>query len=114
MPPWRSLLAVYRRLEARGEIRGGRFINGFVGEQFALPAALERLRALRKTPAARTPAPTIVSAADPLNLLGIVLPGARLSPYSNQAIAYQNGVALEVGLVGELISRLQQVEPGRG
>jgi len=112
MPSWRGLLGVYRRLEARGEIRGGRFINGFVGEQFALPSALERLRALRKTPAAL--APTILSAADPLNLLGIVLPGARLSPYSNQAIAYQNGVALEVGLVGELISRLQQAEPGRG
>jgi ATP-dependent Lhr-like helicase len=112
MPPWRNLLGVYRRLEARGEIRGGRFINGFVGEQFALPAALERLRALRKIPAPL--APTIVAAADPLNLLGIVLPGARLSPYSNQAIAYQNGVALDVGLVGELISRLQQVEPWRG
>jgi ATP-dependent Lhr-like helicase len=112
MPPWRGLLAVYRRLEARGEIRGGRFINGFVGEQFALPSALERLRALRKTPAVL--APTILAAADPLNLLGIVLPGARLSPFSNQAIAYQNGVALEVGLFGELISRLQQVEPGRG
>ena len=49
MPTWRSLLAVYRRLEARGEIRGGRFVNGFVGEQFALPTAVETLRALRRT-----------------------------------------------------------------
>ena len=115
MPPWRSLLALYRRLEARGEIRGGRFISGFVGEQFALPAALEALRSRRNTPIARAElAPTIVAAADPLNLVGIVAPGARLSPYSNQAIAYQNGLALEVGLVGELISRLQQVNPARG
>ena len=105
MPAWRSLLAVYRRLEARGEIRGGRFVNGFVGEQFALPTAVETLRSLRRTQAEQ--APIIVSAADPLNLVGIITPGARLSLYSNQAIAYRGGVPVEVGLVGELISRLQ-------
>jgi ATP-dependent Lhr-like helicase len=113
LPPWRSLLAIYRRLEARGEIRGGRFVNGFVGEQFALPAALDSLRRQRRAeaPAAqkRSQPPVILSAADPLNLVGIVSPGARLSPYSNQAIAYQNGIPVDVGLVGELISRLQHL-----
>jgi len=105
MPTWRCLLAVYRRLEARGEIRGGRFVNGFVGEQFALPIAVETLRSLRRRETDQTP--ILVSAADPLNLVGIITPGARLSLYSNQAIAYRAGVAVEVGWVGELISLLQ-------
>ncbi len=105
MPPWRALLGVYRRLEARGEIRGGRFVNGFVGEQFALPKAVESLRAARNR--LRSSQPVIVSAADPLNLVGIITAGARLSPYSSQAIAYQNGLVLEVGLLGELATRLQ-------
>ena len=110
MPLWRSLLAIYRRLEARGEIRGGRFVHGFVGEQFALPEALELLRTRRREsaqPANREP--SIVSAADPLNLVGIISPGARLSPYSNQAIAYQNGMVIDIGSLGELISRLQHL-----
>jgi ATP-dependent Lhr-like helicase len=55
------------------------------------------------------PGLVIVSAADPLNLVGIITPGARVSPYSNQAIAYQNGVAIDVGLLGELLSRLQHL-----
>jgi ATP-dependent Lhr-like helicase len=119
LPPWRSLLAIYRRLEARGEIRGGRFVNGFVGEQFALPSALDSLRGQRRaeTPAAQkiSQPPVLLSAADPLNLVGIVSPGTRLSPYSNQAIAYQNGVAVDVGMVGELISRLQHLaQPRQG
>jgi ATP-dependent Lhr-like helicase len=107
IPPWRTLLGIYRRLEARGEIRGGRFVNGFVGEQFALPRAVEGLRVTRRSETgARL---VIVSAADPLNLVGIITPGARVSSYSNQAIAYQNGVAIEVGLLGELLSRLQHL-----
>ena len=104
-PPWRSLLGVYRRLEARGEIRGGRFVNGFVGEQFALPVALEKLRAERK--AGPQDEAVIVSAADPLNLLGILTPGARISPYSNQVIAYQNGLVAEVGPLGSVLSQMQ-------
>jgi ATP-dependent helicase Lhr and Lhr-like helicase len=107
MPPWRTLLGIYRRLEARGEIRGGRFVNGFVGEQFALPRAVEALRVMRRSET--QPGLVIVSAADPLNLVGIITPGARVSPYSNQAIAYQNGVAIDVGLLGELLSRLQHL-----
>ena len=107
MPPWRSLLAVYRRLEARGEIRGGRFVGGFVGEQFALPQAIDSLRALRR--GEEHEPPVVVSAADPLNLLGIVFPGTRVSPYSNQVIAYVDGLPVGVGLLGEILSRLQEL-----
>ena len=106
-PPWRSLLGIYRRLEARGEIRGGRFVNGFVGEQFALPQAVDALREIRRKPA--NDETVLISAADPLNLLGIITPGSRLSPYSNQMIAYRDGTAVGVGLLGDLLSRLQHL-----
>jgi ATP-dependent Lhr-like helicase len=76
-PPWRDLLPVLRRMEARGEIRGGRFVSGFTGEQFARSEALDLLRAIRRTPDS-SPAVT-VSNADPLNLTGIILPGPRVS-----------------------------------
>ena len=105
-PSWRSLLAVYRRLEARGEIRGGRFVNGFVGEQFALPEAVERLRAERRSK--DTLEPVVISCADPLNLVGILTPGGRISPYSSQVIAYQNGAPVDIGLLGAVLSRLRQ------
>jgi ATP-dependent helicase Lhr and Lhr-like helicase len=104
-PPWRNLLSVYRRLEARGEIRGGRFVSGFVGEQFALPGAIEALREIRRTP--QSTETIVVAAADPLNLIGIIIPGNRVSPYSNQVIAYRGGVAVGIGLLGEILSRLQ-------
>jgi ATP-dependent Lhr-like helicase len=71
---------MYRKLEAQGEIRGGRFVSGFVGEQFARPEAVELLREIRRDQTAGD-APT-VSAADPLNLAGIVTPGPRVSPLS--------------------------------
>jgi len=105
-PPWRSLLAVYRRLEARGEIRGGRFINGFVGEQFALPEAVDRLRAQRRSKDSQDP--VVICSADPLNLVGILTPGGRISPYSNQVIAYHDGMPVDAGLLGAVLSRLQQ------
>ena len=101
-------MAVYRRLEARGEIRGGRFVNGFVGEQFALPEAIERLRAERRCK--DTDEPVVISTADPLNLVGILTAGGRVSPYSNQVIAYENGTPVEVGLLGAVLSRLEQKE----
>ena len=71
--PWRDLLRVYRRLEARGEIRGGRFVGGFSGEQFASPDAVHLLRSIRRTEADGSM--IAISAADPLNMLGILLPG---------------------------------------
>jgi len=104
-PPWRNLLQVLRRMEARGEVRGGRFVDGLVGEQFALPEAVETLRAIRRRPA--NGELVLVAAADPLNLLGIILPGARVSPYSGQVIAYRDGVPVEVGELGAVRSRLQ-------
>ncbi|MGH7829776.1 MAG: Lhr family helicase, partial [Candidatus Binatia bacterium] len=108
MPSWRTLLQIYRRLEAQGEIRGGRFVNGFVGEQFALPEAVEQLRAVRRN---RSDYHTVViSSADPLNFVGILTPGARVSPYSNQAIAYRDGVPVEIGPLGSVLSRLQQTQ----
>jgi ATP-dependent helicase Lhr and Lhr-like helicase len=104
-PPWRSLLTVLRRMEARGEVRGGRFVDGLVGEQFALPEAVETLRAMRRRPANGDI--VLVAAADPLNLVGILVPGARVSPYSGQVIAYRDGVPVEVGELGAVRSRLQ-------
>ena len=74
MPSWRTLLPIYRRLEARGEIRGGRFVGGFIGEQFALPEAVDGLRAVRRQP--KESETIIIAAADPLNLVGILTPGS--------------------------------------
>ncbi len=84
VPPWRALLAALRRLEARGEIRGGRFVAGFIGEQFARPDAVELLRNVRRDGDARDA--VLVSAADPLNLVGIVTPGARVSALSGSMV----------------------------
>jgi ATP-dependent Lhr-like helicase len=105
VPSWRVLLDVYRRLEARGEIRGGRFVSGFVGEQYALPEAVDLLRAVRRSHSETKT--VIVSSADPLNLVGILTPGSRISPYSNQAIVYRDGVPVDVGPLGAVRSRLQ-------
>jgi ATP-dependent Lhr-like helicase len=88
--PWRDLLRCLRRLEARGEIRGGRFIGGFTGEQFALPDAVQLLRSIRRT--AADGSMISVSAADPLNLLGIVVPTGRLSPSASNRVLYRDGI----------------------
>ncbi len=102
---WRAILVALRRLEARGEIRGGRFVASFVGEQFALPEAVEALRSTRRDKASSEV--TVISAADPLNLVGIITAGDRISPLSGDVIAFQNGVPIEVGPLGEVRSRLQ-------
>jgi ATP-dependent Lhr-like helicase len=107
-PRWRTLLPIYRRLEARGEIRGGRFVAGFVGEQFALPEAVDGLRAVRRQ--AKGAETVIVAAADPLNLSGILTPGARLSPFTQQVLVYRSGVPVEAGPLGAVKSRLQGQE----
>ena len=103
--PWWRLLGVYRRLEARGEIRGGRFVGGFVGEQYALPEAVEALRAARKSPEEITP--TFLSAADPLNLVGVLTPGPKVPSSRGLMVAYRNGVVVGTGTLGELKSALQ-------
>jgi ATP-dependent Lhr-like helicase len=91
LPTWRELLIAFRRLEDRGEIRGGRFVDGFLGEQFALPVAVESVRAMRKLPASNE---TItLSAADPLNLVGILVPGERVPSISGKTVTFRDGVA---------------------
>ncbi len=105
VPPWRTLLGVYRRLEARGEVRGGRFIAGLVGEQFALPEAVEALRATRREDDHAHV--VVVAAGDPLNLVGILTPGARVSPLSGQVIAFADGAPIEIGDLGAVRSRLR-------
>jgi ATP-dependent Lhr-like helicase len=87
-PKWRDLLNILRRLEARGEIRGGRFISGFSGEQYALPEAMDSLRAARNRDCS---AIIPVSAADPMNLAGIVIPGDRISAVPGKQVVYRNG-----------------------
>jgi len=95
LPKWRELRIAFRRLEDRGEIRGGRFVDGFLGEQFALPVAVESLRATRRMP----PSGEIVtlSAADPLNLIGIVVPGERVPAISGRTLSFRDGVAVQEG-----------------
>jgi ATP-dependent helicase Lhr and Lhr-like helicase len=93
LPKWRELQIAFRRLEARGEIRGGRFVDGFLGEQFALPIAVESLRATRKLPP--TGEVVTISAADPLNLVGVVVPGERIPAISGRTVTYRDGVPLE-------------------
>jgi ATP-dependent Lhr-like helicase len=104
LPPWRELARRYRRWEAQGRIRGGRFVSGFVGEQFALPEAVEGLRAARR---AEDEEPVLISAADPLNLVGILLPGERVSPRSGLRVALLRGGVAGVGALGDLRSRLR-------
>jgi ATP-dependent Lhr-like helicase len=89
-PPWRELLPLYRALEARGEIRGGRFVAGLSGEQFALPEAVEAMRAVRRAPPAGERVE--LSGADPLNLVGGILPGAKVPATLGARVAYLDGV----------------------
>jgi len=99
LPPWYELLSVYRRLEARGEIRGGRFVAGFSGEQYAAPDAISTLRGLRREP--ETGMLVSVSAADPLNLVGILTPGPRVPALAGNRVLYRDGVPLAVQVAGE-------------
>ncbi len=100
LPPWRELLRVLRRLEARGEIRGGRFVAGVSGEQFALPEAVGLLRDVRREE--RTGALVSVSGADPLNLVGILTPGARLPALTGNRVLYRDGVPVALLAGGEV------------
>jgi len=99
LPPWRELFYVYRRLEARGEIRGGRLVSGFAGEQFALPEAADLLRAVARDAA---PDRVSLSAADPLNLVGIVTPGERVPALSGNRVLFEQGVPVAVQSGGEV------------
>jgi len=106
--PWRDLARVYRLLEARGDIRGGRFVSGMSGEQFALPDAVARLREIRRAdPNDRLIA---LSAADPLNLTGIVTPGDRIRTVAGNRVVYRNGVPV-AAMEGDMLRSLGEVEP---
>ncbi len=95
LPKWRELLIALRRLEDRGEIRGGRFVSGFLGEQFALPEAVESVRAMRNLPASGEV--ITISAADPLNLVGFIVPGDRVAAISGKYVSFRDGVAVDSG-----------------
>ena len=99
LPPWRDLLRVYHRLEARGEIRGGRFVAAVAGEQFALPEALGLLREVRKRPL--TGEMLAVSAVDPFNQLGTLLPGSRVPALAANRILFRDGLPVAVLAAGK-------------
>jgi ATP-dependent Lhr-like helicase len=106
--PWRELARVYRRMEARGEIRGGRFVSGMSGEQFALAEAVDRLREVRREgPDGRL---IVISAADPLNLAGILTSGERVRAIPTNRLAYRNGVAVSV-MEGDFLRPLAEMDP---
>jgi len=100
LPPWRELLMALRRLEARGEIRGGRFVAGFSGEQFALPEAVGVLRGTRNEDKAGKL--SAVSGADPLNLAGVLLPGPKVPALYSNRVVFRDGIALAALVSGEV------------
>ena len=101
LPPWRELLRVYHRLEARGEIRGGRFVTGISGEQFALPEAVALLREVRRRP----PSGELirVSGSDPLNLAGTLLPGEKVPALAGNRLLYRDGVPVAARVAGKIV-----------
>ena len=104
LPPWRDLARVYRRLEAQGEIRGGRFVAGVTGEQFALPEAIAAMREVRRRPADGQW--VSISGADPLNLVGVLTPGARVAGLTANRVVFRDGVP-----VGSLVGRAVEIDP---
>jgi ATP-dependent Lhr-like helicase len=98
LPPWRELLYVYRRLEARGEIRGGRFVEGFSGEQFALPEAVSMVRDIRRR--GEQQAFVSLSALDPINLTGVITPGERVPAQAGNRVLYRDGVPVAMHVAG--------------
>ncbi|TWI69781.1 ATP-dependent Lhr-like helicase [Pseudoduganella lurida] len=99
LPPWRELLAVYHRLEARGEVRGGRFVAGLSGEQFALPEAIPLLREMRRRPHAGSY--VAVSGVDPLNLCGTLLPGDKVPALAGNRILFRDGAPVATQVAGK-------------
>ena len=108
LPPWRELLYVYRRMEARGEIRGGHFVEGFGGEQFALADAIALLRKQKREP--RELPPVVISATDPLNLTGIIQPGERIPALHTNRILFRNGLPAAKQMNG-MITFLADLDP---
>ncbi|WP_426701595.1 DEAD/DEAH box helicase [Rhodanobacter sp. Col0626] len=109
LPSWRELLRVYHRLEARGEIRGGRFVEGLVGEQFALPEAIAPLRAVRQR--ADDGELVCLSGSDPLNLVGTVLVGDKVPALTGSRVLYRDGAAIAALIAGK-VTPLIELPPG--
>jgi len=107
MPRWRELLGMFRRLEARGVVRGGRFVSGFGGEQFALPEAVETLRQVRSRK--QEPQPVTFAAADPMNLVGIVIPGEREASVPGRIVTYPVPAAAEGSAAPEDVAVTQDL-----
>ncbi|MGR9037715.1 MAG: Lhr family helicase, partial [Gammaproteobacteria bacterium] len=107
IPTWRELLYSYRRLEARGEIRGGRFVQGFAGEQFALPEAVTDLRNIHKQP--KSAELTVINSTDPLNLTGIITPGDRIASIASHRVIYRDGTPIAYG-TGSNIHYLDEMD----
>jgi ATP-dependent Lhr-like helicase len=108
LPPWRDLLRVYRRLESRGDIRGGRFVSGFSGEQFALPEAIGSLREIRRQPPSLAWAS--ISGGDPLNLIGFVTPGPRVPALTGNRLLYRDGLPV-ASLVAGKVEVFETLDP---
>ena len=108
LPPWRELLRVYRRLESRGEIRGGRFVAGFSGEQFAVPDAIGLLRENRRRGNSETW--IAVSGSDPLNLAGILTPGPKIAALAENRVLYRDGVPMASLVAGD-VTFFEEFEP---
>jgi ATP-dependent Lhr-like helicase len=108
LPPWRDLVRLYRRLEACGDLRGGRFVAGFSGEQYALPEAVESLRAIRRSE--KTGALVSVSGADPANMVGLVVPGERVPSIASNRVLYRDGIPV-AQKVGDAIEILVDADP---
>jgi ATP-dependent helicase Lhr and Lhr-like helicase len=108
LPPWREIFYVMRRLEARGEIRGGRFVTGFAGEQFALNEAAGSLRRYREEPAEDVL--VVIAGSDPLNLTGSITAGERVASISGNRILFRNGIPVALRLAGE-VKYLADVDP---
>lgn len=111
LPPWSDLLRAWRRLEARGDIRGGRFIEGVAGEQFALPEAIGLMRQVRRQPADGSL--VALSAADPANLLGSVVPGPRVARVAGSRVLYRDGVPIATLVAGQ-VELLASLTPAEG
>jgi ATP-dependent Lhr-like helicase len=109
-PPWWELVRVLRRMELRGEVRGGRFIARVGGEQFALESAVARLRDLRDAPASTEW--SLISAADPLNLAGILTDGPRIPAQHKSALVLQNGRCIATKIAGR-IELLAEIDPAQ-
>jgi ATP-dependent Lhr-like helicase len=106
---WRDAVRVLRRMEAQGEIRGGRFVSGFVGEQFALPEAVDLLREINRSDP--TGNMVVVSACDPLNLTGILTTGSRVPAVPGNRIVFRDGVPVASLEAGNLAIRSAMDEP---